>query len=433
MVITVDNAAAIILAGGQGERLGILALERTKPAIPFAGKYRIIDFTLSSCVNSGIHNVAIVTQYQPRSLSDHIGVGMPWGFARPDAKIQLLHPYLAREEGRDWYKGTADAVYQNLRFIEEQGAGLVLILSGDHVYKMDYADMVNFHQKKEAEVTIAVTRLPRELLSAFGTVTVGDDGQVTGFQEKVKEPKSDLVSMGVYLFQKDILRRLLEEDAQRRSSKHDFGRNIFPQLVGNSRLFAYNFEGYWRDVGTVRAYWQANRQLLDIPPSISFSPDWPIRTNESEPRPPAFISQRGDVINSLLCNGCVIEGRVEHSVLSPGVKVASNTVVRDSVIMNDTVIGRESVVDHCILDKRVIVEAGCYLGFGDDFQSNREQPNILNSGLTVIGKGAKIPEGVKIGHNCAIDCNVTERDFHSLIVPSGETIKAKRRRLARKE
>jgi len=428
-----ENVVAIILAGGQGERLGILALERTKPAIPFAGKYRIIDFTLSNCVNSGIYNVAILTQYQPRSLTDHIGIGMPWGLAGPESKIQLLHPYLAREEGRDWYKGTADAVYQNIQYIEEQGGEVVLILSGDHIYKMDYADMFKFHEKNQADVTLAVTRLPKEELHEFGTVTVDEDGQVTGFQEKVKEPKSDLVSMGVYFFQKDILRRLLEEDTQRRSSKHDFGRNVFPQMVGNHRLLAYNFEGYWRDVGSVRSYWQANMKLLDMPPSITVSADWPIRTKEEEKRPPAIISQRGDVINSMISHGCVIEGRVEHSVLSPGVRVAPNAVVKYSIIMNDTVVGRESVINYSILDKEITVEPNCYIGFGDDFQVNREEPKVLNSGITVIGKGAKIPEGVKIGRNCAIACNVMDKDFRGTVVQSGETIKAKRHRPARKE
>jgi len=428
-----DNVVAIILAGGQGERLGILAFERTKPAVPFAGKYRIIDFTLSNCVNSGIYNVAVLPQYQPRSLSDHIGIGMPWGLSGPDSKIQLLHPYLAREEGRDWYTGTADAVYQNLQYLDEQNAGLVLILSGDHVYKMDYADMFKTHEKNQADVTLAVTRLPKEELHEFGTVTVNEDGQVTGFQEKVKEPKSNLVSMGVYIFHKDLLRRCLEEDAQRRSSKHDFGRNIFPQLVGDCRIFVYNFEGYWRDVGSVRSYWRANMNLLEVPPSISFSTDWPIRTQEEEKRAPAIISQRGDVVNSMVSNGCVIEGRVENSILSPGVKVAGNAVVRRSIIMSDTFIGRESIVDYSILDKEVIVEADCYIGFGDDFQANRETPGILNSGVTIIGKGAKLPEGVKIGRNCAIDCNVVEKDFHGSIVQSGETIKAKRHRHVRRE
>jgi glucose-1-phosphate adenylyltransferase len=428
-----EGVVAIILAGGTGERLGILAVERTKPAIPFAGKYRIIDFTLSSCVNSGIYNVAILTQYQPRSLTDHIGIGMPWGFARPDGRIQLLHPYLAREEGRDWYKGTADAVYQNLQYIQEQEAELVLILSGDHVYKMDYNDMVDFHHRNQADVTLAVTRLPRDELIHFGTVTVDENQQIIGFQEKVKEPKSDLVSMGVYVFQRELLQQILEDDAQRRSSKHDFGRNIFPQIVGNCRLFAYNFEGYWRDVGTIRSYWEANMRLLDSPPSISFTADWPIRTQEDEPRAPAIISRRGDVVNSMISHGCVIEGRVENSILSPGVRVAANAVVKYAVIMNDTVIGRESVVDFSILDKDVVVEAGSHVGTGNDYQVNREEPLILNTGLTVVGKGAKIPEGIKIGRNCAIAGGVTEKDFRGSIVQSGETINPKRHRSARKE
>ena len=428
-----EGVVAIILAGGQGERLGILAVERTKPAIPFAGKYRIIDFTLSNCVNSGIYNVAIATQYQPRSLTDHIGIGMPWGFARPDSKIQLLNPYLAREEGRGWYKGTADAVYQNWQFIEEQDAELVVILSGDHIYKMDYNDMIDFHRKNQADATIAVTRLSRDELIHFGTVTIDENQQVTGFQEKVKEPKSDLVSMGVYVFQRELLHQILEDDAQRRSSKHDFGRNIFPQLAGNCRLYAYNFEGYWRDVGTIRSYWEANMRLLESPPSISFSADWPIRTKEDEPRSPTVISHRGDVVNSMVSHGCIIEGRVENSILSPGVRVAANTVVKYSVIMDDTVIGRESVIDYSILDKDVIIEAGSHVGTGNDFQVNREEPTILNTGLTVVGKGAKIPEGVKIGRNCAIAGNVTEKDFRSLIVQSGETIRPKRHRPSRKE
>ncbi len=428
-----ENIVAIILAGGHGERLGILASERTKPAIPFAGKYRIIDFTLSNCVNSGIYNVAILTQYQPLSLVDHIGIGMPWGFARPDGKIQLLHPYLAREEGRDWYKGTADAVYQNLPYIEEQGTELVLILSGDHVYKMDYTDMVKFHEKKQADVTMAVTHIPRTELHEFGTVSVDEDWRVTGFQEKVKMPKSDLVSMGVYLFRKDKLSNCLDEDAQRRSSRHDFGRNIFPQLVGNCELFAYRFEGYWRDVGTVRSYWQANMKLLDSPPSIAFGTDWPIRTKEEDSRAPAIVFRRGDIINSMISQGCFIEGRVENSVLSPGVRVAENAVIRDSVIMSDTTIGRDSIVEYSILDKEVIVEAGCQIGSGQDFQVNREEPKVLNSGLTVVGKSARIPEGITIGRNCAIFSNVVEKDFRGFSVPSGETIKAKRHRSRRRE
>ena len=426
-----DNALAIILAGGRGERLSILTRERTKPAIPFAGKYRIIDFTLSNCVNSGIYNVAVLTQYNPLSLTDHIGIGIPWGLARPDGGIRLLQPYLAREEDRDWYKGTANAVYQNLEYIEEQDAELVLILSGDHVYNMDYLDMLKFHEETQADVTLAVTHISEEELQQFGTVTVDEAGQVTDFQEKVKEPKSNLVSMGIYLFKKDILRRWLEEDARSMRSKHDFGKNIFPRLVGNCRLFAYSFEGYWRDVGTVRGYWEASMELLGMPPSLLFNVDWPIRTKEEEERPPCIVSETANVVNSLLCTGCVIEGRVEHSVLSPGVKVAESAVVKDSIIMSDTIIGSDSVIDCSILDKEVVVEAGCHIGFGDDFQVNRKEPKVLNTGITIVGKGAKLPEGVKIGRNCAIFGNVTRDNFPGLEVQSGETITTRRRRPSR--
>ena len=423
-----DSVLAIILAGGRGERLGILAHERTKPAIPFAGKYRIIDFTLSTCVNSGISNVAVLTQYQPLSLADHIGIGASWGLVRPDGSgIRLLQPYLAREEGRDWYKGTADAVYQNLSYIEEQGAELVLILSGDHIYRMDYSDMVKFHEKNQADVTLAITPMPYEELSRFGTVTVDEEGRITAFQEKAKKPESNLASMGVYLFNKDILQKCLEEDAQLRSSKHDFGRNVLPRMVaGNYRVFAYSFHDYWRDIGTVAAYWQANMDLLDLHSPLLFDANWPVRTRE-ELRPPAVFSETANVVNSMISNGCIVEGRVEHSALSPGVKVAEGAVVKDSIIMSDCVIGPHSVIDYSILDKEVTVEAGCYLGCGDNFQINRREPKVANVGITIVGKRAKIPNGVKIGRNCIIYPGVVEDDFSGSEVQSGETIMPRRR------
>jgi len=420
-----DNILAIILAGGTGERLSILTHERTKPAIPFAGKYRIIDFTLSNSVNSGIYNVAVLTQYQPLSLVDHIGIGEPWGLARPDGGIHLLQPYLAREEGRDWYKGTADAVYQNLQYIEEKGAKLVLILSGDHIYRMDYSEMLKFHEKNQADVTLSVTRLPEEELHRFGTVTVDEDRQVTGFQEKVKEPKSNLASMGVYLFKKDVLQKWLEEDAQRRSSKHDFGKDVFPRIVGNCRIFAYIFDGYWRDVGTVETYWEANKDLLDKSFPLLFDADWPIRSKE-ETRPPTLFSRTASVSNSLISSGCVIEGRVENSILSLGVKVAEGAVIRDSIVMDDCIISRDSVIDHSILDKEVVVEARCHIGFGDDSRINRQEPEVLNTGITIVGKRANIPAWIKIGRNCAIYGGTKQNDFPSTEIQSGETIKPKR-------
>ncbi len=422
-----DNVLAIILAGGQGERLGILARERAKPAVPFAGNYRIIDFTLSNCVNSGLHNVIVLTQYQPLSLAEHIGIGLPWGLVPPDKQIRLLQPYLAREQGRDWYKGTADAVYQNLDWIDRKEVELALILSGDHVYKMDYSLMLDFHQENQADVTIAVTPLPEEELSKFGTITVDEKGQVTAFQEKVKKPRSNLVSMGVYLFKIDVLRQSLEEDAGSTASQHDFGRNIFPKMVGRNRIFAYRFDGYWRDVGTIHTYWQTNMDLLDMSSLLLSDADWPIRTKEEE-RPPTMISNSADVTNCLISSGCVIEGRVEHSVISPGVRVAKGATVRDSIIMNDTRVGRDSVIDYCILDKEVVVESDCHIGFGDDYQENRKEPKILNTGITVVGKRAQIGHGTKIGRNCIIYSNVTKDDFPSTEIASGETIRPARRR-----
>ncbi len=417
----IDNILALILAGGEGQRLSVLSEKRAKPAVPFAGKYRIVDFTLSNCVNSGIYNVALLTQYQPLSLVDHIGIGTPWEFDRSGRVVRVLQAYLTRDDGRDWYVGTADAVYQNLGYVEEQRAELVLILSGDQIYSMNYADMVEFHRNTQADVTLAVTHLPGDDLERFGTVTVNEAGQVIGFQEKVEKPMSNMVSMGVYLFKKDVLQKLLDKDSQNTTSNHDFGLNIIPGIVGKVGIFAYKFDGYWRDIGTVHAYWRTNKELLEMTPSPLFNPDWPIRTKEEE-RPPAIVSETANVINSLVSNGCVIEGRVEHSVLSPGVMVAEGAVVKNSIILNDSAIGQGSIVDYSILDKEVIVEAGCYIGFGDDFRANRREPETLNTGITLVGKRASIILGARIGRNCVICCDVKPDDFLTSEIRSGETV-----------
>ena len=421
-----DKVLAVILAGGQGERLSILAQERAKPAVPFAGNYRIIDFTLSNCANSELRNVVVLTQYQPLSLAEHIGIGTPWGLVPPYRQIRLLQPYLAREQGRDWYKGTADAVYQNLDHLDRKDIEQHLILSADHVYQMDYSPMVRFHRENQADVTLAVNPLPEEELQLFGTVTADEQGRVTGFQEKVKKPKSHLVSMGVYLFNSGVLRQWLEEDAASMTSGHDFGRNIFPKMAVKSRAFAYRFEGYWRDVGTVHTYWQTNMDLLEISSTLLSNPDWPIRTKEEE-KPPTMISDTADVTNSLISGGCTIEGRVEHSVLSPGIRVAKGAVVRDSIIMNDTVVGRNSIIDYSILDKEVVVGSDCHIGAGDDFTVNHKEPEVLNTGITIVGKRARIDHGIRIGRNCMIYDNVRKGDFPGLEIESGETVKPKRK------
>lgn len=417
-----EKTLAVIMAGGRGERLCVLAQERAKPAVPFAGKYRLIDFTLNNCVNSGIAHVFVLTQYQPLSLVNHIGIGTPWGLAAPGKSVQLLQPYLAREEGRDWYKGTADAVYQNIKYIDRQDSDRVLILSGDHIYKMDYSWLFKYHQDKQADVTLAYTHVPEAELSQFGTVVVDENGQVTGFEEKVKNPKSNLVSMGVYLFNKDILLHCLEEDAKSMFSRHDFGRDILPRLFGKRKLFGYDYRGYWRDVGTLQSYWQTNMDMIEMSPSGYLSDaGWPIRTNEDE-RTPSIFAENAKIVNSLVANGCIIKGTVEHSVLSSGVIVSEGAVVKDSIILSDTIIGPQSIVDRAILDERVSVGAGCCVGFGDDLRPNRKEPNYLNTGLTIIGRWAKIPPKTIIGRNCLVSSKVEESDFHTAEIKSGETI-----------
>ncbi|MFA5308324.1 MAG: sugar phosphate nucleotidyltransferase [Dehalococcoidales bacterium] len=414
---------AVILAGGTGERLSILSQDRAKPAVPFAGKYRIIDFTLSNCVNSQVHNIIVLTQYQPVSLTEHIGIGTPWGLNAPDRNIRLLQPYLAREEGRDWYKGTADAVFQNLDRMEKEDMDEVLILSGDHVYKMDYAAMLDFHRQNGADVTLAVTPMPDDELHRFGTVSLDEKSQVTHFQEKVKKPNSNLVSMGVYLFSTKTLRDCLDM-----RTGNDFGRDVLPRLVAKNRIFAFQFDGYWRDIGTLESYWQANMEIMSISQSFLADKDWTIYTRATE-GPPSKIGDGAVVTNCLLSSSCKIEGRVEHSIISPGVQVAEGAIVKDSIVMDGTVIGRNSIIDHAILDKLVTIEPDCHIGAGNDYRANRLHPAILNSGLTIIGKGATVPADFTIGRNCIIYAGVTAKELPLSEVKSGETVRPRRRQV----
>ncbi|MBX5489563.1 MAG: glucose-1-phosphate adenylyltransferase [Chloroflexi bacterium] len=416
------NTIATILAGGQGERLSVLSSKRAKPAVPFAGKYRIIDFTLSNCVNSGLYNVAVLTQYRPHSLNDHIRTGRPWDLDRNRGGVRLLQPYLGRRES-DWYRGTADAVYQNLTFLfEDYNADLMLVLSGDHVYRMDYRKLLAFHEAKQADCTVAVFEVPLREAHRFGTLIVDDDQRVVEFEEKPARPRSTLISMGIYVFERPILEQRLEEDARSRS-RHDFGGDILPRMVELDRVYAYRFRGYWRDVGTIQSYWEANMGLLAEPPEFElYDPTWVIHTR-SEERPPAKISSTGAVSRSLISHGCTIHGTVEHSVLSPGVFVAEGAYVRDSIVMTDCIIGPNSVLDRVILDKEVVVGTSCQLGVGEANTPNRLEPRRLNTGISLVGKRARIPSGLRMGRNCRIDPDVTERDFGGRSeLPSGESI-----------
>lgn len=417
---------ALILAGGQGDRLSILSEERAKPAVIFAGKYRIIDFVLSNCMNSDIDRIGVLTQYRPRSLNDHIGIGRPWGFDREGSGIALLQPYIGRESF-DWYRGTADAVYQNIYFVLESDADTVLVLSADHIYTTAYDELVAYHRDKHADVTVPVYEVPLEDASRFGLITMDDEGRVVRFDEKPPHPQTTTASTGIYVFKRDVLVERLVADAQRKTT-HDFGRDILPEMLLDSRVFGYTLTGYWRDVGTVDAYWQANMDLLvELPEFDLYNAATAVRTRQS-PLPPAKIGPRASVGRSLLTEGNIVNGRVDHSVLSPGVYVEEGAVVRDSILFDDCRVERGAVIDRCILDKGVQVGEGCHLGAGEDYSRNALRPDVLWSGISLIGKRSRLPAGLSIGRNCIVGANVIESDFSSNWMPSGETILSPRPR-----
>ncbi len=418
----------MILAGGTGDRLSVLSAHRAKPAVPFGGKYRIIDFALSNCTNSGIYQVAALTQYNPRSLVEHIGIGRAWNLDRGFPRgIALLQPYRTRA-GQIWYKGTADAVYQNLHFIEEKPIDEVLILAGDHVYTMHYDHMIDSHRRRHADVTIAVTEVPQEQTSRFGIITLDHKECAIGFQEKPPESESNLASMGIYVFNKDVLIECLEEDAERADSTHDFGSDILPHMLKKYNVFGYKFHGYWQDVGTIESYWQANMDLIaDLPQLNLYDPGSMVYT-VSLNAPPAKVGQRAKILKSLIGLGSIINGRVENSVISPRVYVEEGAMVIDSIIFSDTIVGRDAIIDRCIIDKQVWVGPRCHIGYGDDYTPNQEEPQNINAGITVVGRGARIPPETKIGRNCKIDYQVEISDFTSEFIPSGASVERKVRK-----
>jgi len=419
----VKRVTAVVLAGGEGERLSILSSVRAKPAVPFAGKYRVIDFTLSNCVNSEIDNVLVLTQYNPRSLNDHIGAGRPWDLDRNEGGIRLLQPYIARGRPSEWYRGTADAVLVNIETIRQQPGDTVVILAGDHIYKMDYQPFVQFHRRNRADVTVAVQRVPLGDASRFGILALDEDGRVTDWQEKPKQPKSDLASLGIYVFSKKSLLAWLDE------SLTDFGRDVIPAMLdAKARVFGYEFDGYWQDVGTVEGYWQAHMDLLEEHPALDlYDKGWLIHTR-SEERAPARIGPTASVHRSLISHGCQIWGTVGRSVLSPGVRVDAGAVVRDSIIMFDTVIRAGAVIDRAIIDKEVSVGPNAVVGMGSDYDTpNRQEPGRLNTGITVVGKRAVIPAGVRLGRNVKVLEEVRPSDFGGRrTVPSGGTVEHKK-------
>jgi glucose-1-phosphate adenylyltransferase len=418
------RVVALILAGGQGDRLSVLSEERAKPAVIFGGRYRIIDFALSNCVNSGVTRVGVLTQYRPRSLNDHIGIGRPWDLDRQGGGVTLLQPYLGRESS-DWYRGTADAVFQNIYFLEETRAEIVLLLAGDHVYKMNYDELIAHHLAKGADVTVPLYQVPTEQAHRFGVLSVDDDDRIVEFEEKPDHPRSNLISMGIYVFNRQALIDQLVADSQA-DTTHDFGADIIPAMVDDplARVYGYRFDGYWRDVGTVESYFDGNMDLLeDLPQLNLYDPDSRIRTRVTG-YPPAKIGQRAYTSRSLLELGCIINGHVEHSVLSPGVFVEEGAVIRDSIIFDDCRIESGAIVERSIVDKQVVVGKNAYVGYGDDWAPNRERPDIVNCGITIVGKRAQLPPYVRIGRNCVIGPNVVAEGLEDGYIPSGTTIRS---------
>lgn len=393
------ETVAMLLAGGQGSRLGTLTTKMAKPAVPFGGKYRIIDFALSNCSNSGIDTLGVLTQYQPLELNSYIANGQPWDLDRINGGVYVLPPYMSEKAG-EWYKGTANAIYQNIPFIEQFNPEYVLVLSGDHIYKMDYSYMVEYHKSKGADATIAVKTVPIEEASRFGLMVTDGDGRITDFEEKPENPRSDKASMGVYVFTWDVLKQYLIEDEKNTSSSNDFGKNIIPAMMGGGKsLYAYVFDGYWKDVGTIESLWEANMDLLDDDTDLNlYDSEWKIYSRNPG-MPPHYAAPGADISESMVTEGCVVEGRVHTSVLFAGVVVSGTASVKNSVVMPYTAIGNGSRVNYAIIAENVII--GC------DVEFEGGSPGCIS----VIGPGAIIPDGAKIPEGSRISAEQAEKLF----------------------
>ena len=410
----------MLLAGGVGSRLNILAHARAKPAVPFGGLYRIIDFTLSNASNSGVTNIGVLTQYKPLSLMEHIRDGEAWDFLGRMRGAKILPPRTG-EKDSDWYKGTADAIRQNMDYIRSHDSKRVMILSGDHIYHMDYSQMIAYHKSQKADLTIGMMRVPWEETHHFGIATVDGDFRLVEWEEKPKQAKSNLASMGIYVFNTDFLSYCLTEIPE-----HDFGKNVITTVIKTHKVHAYMFEGYWRDVGTLQSYWSTNMDLLRPDSGLNLSA-WKTYTNLQEEgrrgdRQPTRIQPTAKVANSFISQGCVIEGEVSNCILSPGVKVLRGAKVSDSVIMHDSVVEAGAVVDHVIADKLTRFGSACQVGRGDAAQFNKRFPDHLKEGLTVVGKEAHIPSKIKVGTNCIVYPKVDASAFPADEISDGGTI-----------
>ncbi|MDI3542410.1 MAG: glucose-phosphate adenylyltransferase [Candidatus Atribacteria bacterium] len=398
----------MILAGGKGDRLSVLSVDRAKAAVPFGGCYRLIDFPLSNCVNSGIYDIGVLTQYQPRSLIEHIGVGRPWDLDRKKGGIEFLQPYLSRT-AKGWYRGTADAVYQNLNILDRKNISHLLLLSGDHAYLMDYNPLFSYHLERNADVTLVATRVDRKNATRFGIMEVDEDNWITGFEEKPFSPRTDIAFMGIYVFRMEFLAEKLINNA--REGKFDLVRNVIMENVGKAKMQAYFYNEPWFDAGTVRAYWEANMHLLEPLPAFNlYDPNWMVFTNRGH-YPPTHTWEEADVSSSIIGEGAVIKGKVIHSVIFSGVILEEGTEVVDSIIFNNTIVKEGTKINLSILDKNIVVGENVVLGYGDDFTPNAARPELLNWGVNLVGKASRIPPGTVIPRNCLVGIGIREEHF----------------------
>ena len=410
---------AMLLAGGQGSRLGVLTSKVAKPAVSFGGKYRIIDFPLSNCINSGVDTVGVLTQYQPLRLNTHIGIGIPWDLDRNIGGVTVLPPY-EKSENSEWYTGTANAIYQNIDYMETYNPEYVLILSGDHIYKMDYEVMLDFHKANGAEVTIAVMPVPMEEAKRFGIMIADDKHRITEFEEKPEHPRSNLASMGIYIFNWKTLKEALIAKASQ--PELDFGKHIIPYCHENGApMYAYEFNGYWKDVGTLESYWQANMELIDIVPEFNLYEEyWKIYT-KSDALPPQYFSKDSMIERSIVGEGTEVYGKVINSVIGCNVVIGKDAVVRDSIIMNGTVVGEGAELSKTIIAENVQIGNGVKTGIGDE-APNETDARIYNSGLVTIGEKTVVPDGVTIGKNCVILGNTVASDYKDAYLASGRSL-----------
>lgn len=411
---------AMLLAGGQGSRLGELTTKKAKPAVTFGGKYKIIDFPMSNCVNSGIDTIGVLTQYQPMLLNKHIGIGIPWDLDKRTGGVDVLPPYQKGDVG-EWYTGTANAIYHHMAYIEAYNPKYVLIISGDHIYKMDYSLMIDYHKEKNADTSIAVMDVSYEEAKSFGTLICDENYRIKQFEEKPEDPKSTLVSMGIYIFNWSVLKDALIKDRTLHEDS-DFGKHIIPNILeDNFNLYAYRFDRYWRDVGTIESYFNANMDLIKTVPEFNLYEDfWDIYTN-SQNQTPSYASANSDIRASLISEGCEIYGSVYNSILSTGVIVEEGAVVRDSIIMENCVISKNSLIERSIIDEFTYVGKGSRIGTGSN-TPNIKKPHIYNSGITVIGEYSVIPPQVTIGKNCVVSGKTKPDDYPNQKLESGECL-----------